>query len=146
MGGVNSRYMLSKTAVPSSWSIVAGVPHFSCGQTSRHVRRSSRRLQCSKLTHSRSYGTILPPSFPAPTQVAVDHLNMLISLVEEMTSKWERQLEDGGEGSWSDDMLAREGTEGETMAVHTVNTYIRHFEIDETFGCKARCASRLAPS
>lgn len=46
-------------------------------------------------------------------QVAVDHLNMLVSLVEEMTCKWERQLEDVGEGSWDDDMLAKEGTDGE---------------------------------
>ncbi len=43
---------------------------------------------------------------------------MLVSLVEEMACKWERQLEDVGEGSWSDDMLAREGTEGETAAAH----------------------------
>lgn len=46
-------------------------------------------------------------------QVAVDHLNMLIGLVEEMTCKWERQLEDSGEGKWTDDMLAKEGTDGE---------------------------------
>lgn len=38
---------------------------------------------------------------------------MLVSLVEEMTCKWERQLEDAGEGKWTDDMLAREGTDGE---------------------------------
>ena len=41
---------------------------------------------------------------------------MLVGLVEEMTCKWERQLEDGGgEGSWNDDMLAREGTEGKPI-------------------------------
>lgn len=53
---------------------------------------------------------------PSTTQVAVDHLNMLISLVEEMTTKWERQLEDDGEGAWDDDLLAREGTPGEHTA------------------------------
>lgn len=39
---------------------------------------------------------------------------MLVGLVEEMTRKWERQLDDGGEGGWDDDMLAREGTEGDS--------------------------------
>lgn len=38
---------------------------------------------------------------------------MLIDLVEEMTCKWERQLEDAGEGRWTSAMLGREGTEGE---------------------------------
>lgn len=38
---------------------------------------------------------------------------MLISLVEEMTLKWERQLEEAGEGCWTDDMVAKEGTAGE---------------------------------
>ncbi|CBJ29689.1 hypothetical protein Esi_0159_0009 [Ectocarpus siliculosus] len=38
---------------------------------------------------------------------------MLVGLVEEMTHKWERQLDDGGEGGWDDDMLAREGTGGD---------------------------------
>lgn len=42
---------------------------------------------------------------------------MLISLVEEMTTKWERQLEDDGEGAWNDDMLAKEGTAGENTAL-----------------------------
>ena len=37
---------------------------------------------------------------------------MLVDLVEEMTCKWERQLEDLGESKWSDGMLAREGTAG----------------------------------
>lgn len=55
----------------------------------------------------------LDPIFSIHAQVAVDHLNMLVSLVEEMTCKWERQLEDVGEGRWDDDMLAKEGTEGE---------------------------------
>lgn len=55
----------------------------------------------------------LDPIFSIHAQVAVDHLNMLVSLVEEMTCKWERQLEDVGEGRWNDDMLAKEGTEGE---------------------------------
>lgn len=54
------------------------------------------------------------------TQVAVDHLNMLISLVEEMTCKWERQLEDSGEGKWTDDMLAREGTDGERKQAFSI--------------------------
>lgn len=57
----------------------------------------------------------LPPSLPpvpAAAQVAVEHLNMLVGLVEEMTCKWERQLENVGEGRWTNDMLAREGTEG----------------------------------
>eukprot|EP00904_Undaria_pinnatifida_P004683 jgi/Undpi1/14215/HiC_scaffold_9.g03864.m1 len=36
---------------------------------------------------------------------------MLVGLVEEMTCKWERQLENVGEGQWTNDMLAREGTE-----------------------------------
>lgn len=53
-------------------------------------------------------------SFPVTAQVAVEHLNMLVGLVEEMTCKWERQLENDGEGRWTDDMLAREGTEGKT--------------------------------
>lgn len=43
-------------------------------------------------------------------KVAVEHLTMLIGLVEEMTSKWERHLETFGEGSFTDEMLGREGT------------------------------------
>ncbi|CAM9149602.1 unnamed protein product, partial [Sphacelaria rigidula] len=35
---------------------------------------------------------------------------MLIGLVEEMTAKWERQLENFGEASFTDEMLGREGT------------------------------------
>ena len=46
-------------------------------------------------------------------QVAVEHLEMLVDLVEEMTAKWERQLEDLGESRWTDDMLAVDGTPGE---------------------------------
>ncbi|CAM9371192.1 unnamed protein product, partial [Laminaria digitata] len=43
---------------------------------------------------------------------------MLVGLVEEMTCKWERQLENVGEGRWANDMLAREGTEA-TEAVRS---------------------------
>lgn len=51
----------------------------------------------------------------------MDHLNVLVSLVEEMTCKWERQLEEAGEGTWTDDMLAKEGTEGERKVVRRLN-------------------------
>lgn len=44
---------------------------------------------------------------------------MLIDLVEDMTNKWERQLEDIGEAQWTDDMLAVEGTDGEI--IHTAH-------------------------
>lgn len=43
-------------------------------------------------------------------KVAVEHLTMLIGLVEEMTAKWERQLENFGEASFTDEILGREGT------------------------------------
>lgn len=37
---------------------------------------------------------------------------MLIGLMEDMTSKWERQREEIGEGAFTDEMLGRPGTLG----------------------------------
>lgn len=47
---------------------------------------------------------------------------MLINLVEEMTCKWERQLEETGEGRWTDGMLGREGTSGEIIVIGVPGT------------------------
>ena len=70
-----------------------------------------RDLKLDPNTHGESHVR------PSSAKVAVDHLNMLVGLVEEMTCKWERQLEDVGEGRWNDGMLAKEGTEGEREGV-----------------------------
>lgn len=58
----------------------------------------------------------LPCMGTTPTlQVAVEHLNMLVELVSEMTARWEHQLEDIGEGSMTEDMLGEDGTDGKLL-------------------------------